>query len=232
VVTVLNRGGRFQEYKKAYKDGQMANKYGKMLGIYFDKLVTTKNSMTGKPYLGHADYFEGPQDCTGKLIDDAAQGYDFTLITYKTITQNKSRTIGNYWLDAVLPENSIEISAADAQRLGLQPGDRVKVVSATNPEGVWDLTQGRTRPMIGKVRVEQGIRPGVLAFSLGFGHWSNGAGQMVIDGVSIAGDTRRATGIHANAAMCLDPVLKNTGLVDPVGGSAVFYQSQVKLVKV
>ena len=85
VVTVLNRGGRFQDYKKAYKDGQMANKYGKMLGIYFDKLVSTKNSMTGKPYLGHADYFEGPQDCTGKLINDEAQGYDFTLITYKTI---------------------------------------------------------------------------------------------------------------------------------------------------
>jgi hypothetical protein len=72
----------------------------------------------------------------------------------------------------------------------------------------------------------------VAAFSLGFGHWANGAGPMVIDGVAIHADTRRATGIHANAAMRLDPVLKNTGLVDPVGGSAVFYQSQVKLVKV
>jgi len=41
-----------------------------------------------------------------------------------------------------------------------------------------------------------------------------------------------ATGFHANAAMRVDPVLKNTGLVDLVGGSAVFYQSQVKLVKV
>jgi antirestriction protein ArdC len=27
------------------------------------------------------------------------------------------------------------------------------------------------------------------------------------------------------------PIIKNTGLVDTVGGSAVFYQSQVKLVK-
>jgi anaerobic selenocysteine-containing dehydrogenase len=232
VVTVLNRGGRFQNYKDAYKGGQMANKYGKMLGIYFDNLATTKNSMTGKPYLPHANYFEGPQDCTGKLIDDAAQGYDFTLITYKTITQTKSRTIGNYWLDAVLPENFVEISSADAQRLGLKSGDRVKVVSATNPEGVWDLAQGRTRPMVGKVRVEQGLRPGVVAFSLGFGHWAGGAGQITIDGVTLAADSRRATGVHANAAMRLDPVLKNTGLVDPVGGSAVFYQTQVKLVKV
>jgi anaerobic selenocysteine-containing dehydrogenase len=232
VVTVLNRGGRFQDYKKAYKDGQMANKYGKMLGIYFDKLVSTKNSMTGKPYLGHADYFEGPQDCTGKLINDEAQGYDFTLITYKTITQTKSRTIGNYWLDAVVPENFIEISEADAQRLGLHTGDQVKVVSASNEDGIWDLGQGQKKPMIGKVRILQGIRPGVAAFSLGFGHWANGAGSMVIDGVAIHADNRRATGIHANAAMRLDPVLKNTGLVDPVGGSAVFYQSQVKLVKV
>ncbi len=153
VVTVLNRGGRFQDYKKAYKDGQMANKYGKMLGIYFDKLVSTKNSMTGKPYLGHADYIEGPQDCTGKLINDEAQGYDFTLITYKTISQTKSRTIGNYWLDALLPENFIEISAADAQRLGLHTGDQVKVVSASNEDGLWDLGQGQKKPMIGKVRV-------------------------------------------------------------------------------
>jgi hypothetical protein len=53
-----------------------------------------------------------------------------------------------------------------------------------------------------------------------------------IDGVRIPADPRRGTGVHGNAAMRVDPVLKNTGLVDTVGGSAVFYQSQVKLVKV
>ena len=232
MVTVLNRGGRFQDYKKAYKDGQMANKYGKMLGIYFDKLVSTKNSMTGKPYLGHADYIEGPQDCTGKLINDEAQGYDFTLITYKTISQTKSRTIGNYWLDALLPENFIEIAAADAQRLGLNSGDQVKVVSASNEEGLWDLGQGQKKPMIGKVRVQQGLRPGWWLFPWASAIGPTGRGRWSLTALSIAGDTRRATGIHANAAMRLDPVLKNTGLVDPVGGSAVFYQSQVKLVKV
>ena len=63
VVYVLNRGGRFQGYAQAYKGDQLANKYGKMLGIYFDNLVSAKNSMTGKPYLGHADFIEGPRDC-------------------------------------------------------------------------------------------------------------------------------------------------------------------------
>ena len=92
--------------------------------------------------------------------------------------------------------------------MGLNEGDQVKVVSASNEEGIWDLGHGQKKPMIGKVRILQGIRPGVVAFSLGFGHWAYGAGPMVIDGVSIAGDTRRGTGIHANAAMRLDPVLE------------------------
>jgi anaerobic selenocysteine-containing dehydrogenase len=231
-VYVMNRGGRFQEYQKAYKDGQLANKYGKMVGIYMEKQVTTKNSMTGKPYPAHAHFMEGPTDVLGRKLDDEAKGFDLTLITHRVISQTKSRTPGNYWLEALYPENFMDISPVDAKRLGLSNGDRVKVISATNEEGVWDLGHGHKKAMIGKVRVQEGLRPGVTAFSLGHGHWAYGAEGMVIDGVSVPGDPRRATGIHANAAMRLDPVLKNTGLVDLTGGSAVFYQTQVKLVKV
>ncbi|MBI4797881.1 MAG: molybdopterin-dependent oxidoreductase [Desulfarculus sp.] len=230
VVYVLNRGGRFQEYAKAFKDGQLTNKYGKMVGIYFDNLAKTKHSMTGQTYLPHGDYLPGPADCTGKLIEDP--GYDLTLITYKAVTQTKSRTVGNYWLQAVYPENRLDISAADALRMGLKDGDLVKVVSASNSEGVWDLGPLGKKPMAGKVKVLEGMRPGVVAFSLGHGHWAQGAGAWEIDGVALTPDSRRATGIHANAAMRLDPVLGNTGLVDVVGGSAVFYQSRVKLIRV
>ncbi len=84
----------------------------------------------------------------------------------------------------------------------------MKEVSATNEEGVWDLGHGRKKPMIGLVRIQQGIRPGVVAFSLGHGHWAYGASEVMIDGVTVMADPRRATGIHANAAMRLDPVLK------------------------
>jgi anaerobic selenocysteine-containing dehydrogenase len=232
VVYVMNRGGRFQEYQKAYKDGQLANKYGKMVGIYFEKQVTTKNSMTGKPYPGHAHFMDSPTDVLGRKLDDAAQGYDLTLLTHRHIAQCKSRTGGNYWLLAVYPENFIELSATDARRLGLAQGDQVKVISPTNEEGVWDLGPSGKKPMIGKVRIIEGLRPGVTTFTLGHGHWAYGAGGVVIDGVTVPGDSRRATGVHANAAMRVDPVLKNTGLVDLTGGSAVFYQTQVKLVKV
>ena len=232
VVYVLNRGGRFQAYDKAYKEGQLANKYGKMVGIYFDKMVSQKHSMTGKPYQGHADFVEGPRDCLGRLIQDQPAGYDLTLITYKAISQTKSRTVGNYWLQALYPENFVEISSLDARRLGLKDGDRVKTVSASNPEGVWDLGNGAKKPMVGQIKVREGLRPGVVAFSHGHGHWSYGAQTVTIDGETVPGDPRRATGIHANAAMRVDPYLKNTGLVDTVGGSAVFYQSQIKLIKV
>ncbi len=231
-VYVMNRGGRFQNYRQAYKDGQLVNKYGKMVGLYFENLVKAKNSMTGKPYLPHGNYVQSPLDCTGKPIEDVAAGYDLTLVTYKAVSQTKSRTGGNYWLQAVYPENFVEISAADSRRLGLKDGDVVKVISASNPDGVWDLANGNKKPMVGKVRVTEGLRPGVTAFSLGHGHWAYGANGFSIDGVAITADGRRATGVHANAAMRLDPVLKNTGLVDVVGASAVFYQSQVKLVKV
>jgi hypothetical protein len=86
--------------------------------------------------------------------------------------------------------------------------------------------------MIGKVKTTQGIRPGVMAFGLGFGHWSYGGVDFTIDGTTIKGDPRRVRGFHANAAMRVDPYLGNTTLVDPVGGSAVFYDTKVKLEKV
>ncbi|RJQ67027.1 MAG: molybdopterin oxidoreductase [Desulfobacteraceae bacterium] len=232
VVYLLNRGGRFQQYHAAFKYKQLTNAYDKMVGLYFEKFATTTHSMTGKPYLPHAAYVPGPVDCTGRMVDDRGQGYDLTLITYKSITHTKSRTISNYWLSAILPENFVEVAAADAKRLGLRSGDQVKVVSASNPEGVWNLGHGRQVPMIGKVKVIEGLRPGTVAFSHGHGHWAYSSGPITIDGFTINGDGRRGMGIHANAAMRVDPVLKNTTLCDTVGGSAVFYNSQVKLLKV
>jgi hypothetical protein len=108
----------------------------------------------------------------------------------------------------------------------------VKVLSATNPEGAWDLKNGRKKLMVGSVQVTETIRPGVITFTLGHGHWSTGAEDVTIDGTVIKGDKRRAGGVHANAAMWIDPHLKNTCMIDKVGGSVSFYDTKVKLVKV
>ena len=229
VVYVLNRGGRFQDFAKAYEGAQVKNKYGKLINLYQEKTATTKSAMTGKPFFGCATYVPGPTDVVGNRLEDEKKGYDLRLITYREIFQTKSRTISNYWLLGIYPENFVLINAQDAARLGFKDGDLVKVISPDNPEGIWDLGNGQKKPMVGKVKVIQGLRPGVVAFSLGHGHWAYGSTDITVDGKVIPGDPRRATGVHANAAMRVDPYLKNTCLVDPVGGSAVFYDTWVRL---
>ncbi|MCX8084400.1 MAG: molybdopterin-dependent oxidoreductase [Calditerrivibrio sp.] len=236
VVYLLNRGGKFQEYadvQKAINNGKVPNPWKKSINLYQEKTAGTKDSFTGKSNPGYAKYIP-VAITTGKSLEEAGltQGYDLHLITQRDITQTKSRTVTNYWLLSVYPENSIVINPLDAKKYGLKQGDKVQVMSATNKEGVWDLKHGNKKPMIGKVFISETIRPGVITFTLGHGHFATGASDQIIDGVKIKGDPRRAAGIHANAAMLIDPYLKNTCLLDPVGGSAVFYDTKVTLKKV
>ena len=230
-VYVLNRGGRFQGYREAYDGDKVRNRYGTLINLYQEKTVSYVDALTGKPYRGYAGYVP-LADSLGRPLDDRAAGYDLHLITYREIFHTKSRTNTAYWLLALRPENDILIHPDDARRLGLAEGDRVRILSATNPDGLWPLGAAGSRPMEGRLRVTQGIRPGVVAFSLGFGHWANGAAPLVVDGERIPPDERRGRGIHANAAMRLDPYLKNTCLSDTTGGSAVFYDTLVRLRKV
>lgn len=229
VVYLLNRGGQFEEHAKVFDADRLRNRYGALLNLYQEKTASKKYSGTGKPYPGVAPYI-GQRDFHGRTLEGLAEGYDLHLITNRVITQTKSRTIGNYWLQPIMPENALLINRLDAERLKLRTGDLVRVVSATNPEGEWDFRNGVRKAMVGKVAVTETIRPGVVTFALGFGHWATGAADIVIDGERIKGDPRRATGVHANAAMWTDPALRNnTCLLDPVGGSVSFYDTKVRL---
>lgn len=232
VVYVLNRGGRYQDFEKGYSGQQVANKYGKLICLYQEKTAGVKSAMTGKALPGYATYIPAPLDVLGNPVQDENDGYPLTLITYREIFHTKSRTASNYWLLALAPENYLLMNAQDAAKLGLRDGEPARIVSATNPDGVWKISDTQTRPMVGKVKVIQGIRPGVIAYSLGHGHWAYGASDIVVDGQVVKADPRRAAGFHANAAMRVDPYLKNTTLVDPVGASAVFYDTRVKVMKV
>jgi tetrathionate reductase subunit A len=87
--------------------------------------------------------------------------------------------------------------------------------------------------MTGKVITTETMRPGVISFVLGFGHWATGSEDVEIDGETVKGDSRRSKGIHANAAKWTDTSLRNnTCMLDPVGGSVSFYDTKVKLTKV
>ncbi len=244
VVTVIARGGRFQAYEKGYPgDGvrpgsfdepyiiPTGTKYGKLINMYLEKNTGVKHSGTGKALSPIPTYVEPYMGFDGNVIEDGKDGYDLKLITYREIMQTKSRTQGNYWLKALLPENFVLMNSADAEERRLNDGDKLKISSASNPEGQWDFGNGYKRDIVGKVKVIEGMRPGVIAFALGFGHWAYGAMDITIDGTTIEGDARRYEGIHANAAMRTDPIVTNTCLFDPVGGSAVFYDTLVKVEK-
>ena len=231
VVYVLNRGGRFDDFGAAFDGKQLKNKYGKQINMYIEKLAKAKNSISGKGFSSIATHLP-IADSQGNIIEDEKDGFSLNLITYREMAQCKSRTISNYWLLSLLPENFILLNSLDAQRLGLRNGDSVRVISKTNPAGEWDLKGAGKKPMIGRLKVIEGIRPGVTAFSLGHGHWAYGSRDIFIDGRRVIADKRRGTGIHANAAMRLDPYLKNVCLQDLVGASVAFYDTNVNLVKV
>jgi anaerobic selenocysteine-containing dehydrogenase len=230
VVYGLNRGGRYQAFEKAYKGEQVANKYGRLIHLYQEKTATSINTMTGKPFVGYTKYIPAGLSSTGEEIPH--DGYDLHLITYKTMTMAKARGISNYWTLAVVPEGYLLINSQDAKKLGIQDGDTIRITSSSNPKGEYDLQNGRKHPIVGKAKVSEGIRPGVVAFPLGFGHWASGAADMEIDGTLVKGDPRRAVPLMANGAMQLDPVMGNVTLSDLAGGSAVFYDSMVKVEKV
>jgi len=124
------------------------------------------------------------------------------------------------------------VNKLDAERLGLDDGDRVKLVSASLPAGEFDLGDGRRFAVAGKVKRVQGVRPGVVVVSHHFGHWAYGSNDVEIDGEKIRGDERRGKGLNPNPAMRLDEHTQTGPLTDPIGGSASFYDTRVSLVKV
>jgi tetrathionate reductase subunit A len=228
VVYVLNRGGRFQDYPDTYRGEQLTNAYARLVNLYCEKTARFRNSMTGKRYDGIPRHYP-VLDSLGQPLPESEEEYPLLLSTYRQSVQTKSRTNSAYWLLAVVPENAILMNRLTAESSRLKTGDEVIIKSASNPDGVWDLGELGMREVKGKIKVVEGMRPGVVTFSLGFGQWGNGARDMSVDGDTIRGDERRGRGINANAVMRVDPFLKNTALSDPIGASVVFYDTRVRL---
>jgi anaerobic selenocysteine-containing dehydrogenase len=213
----LLRGGRFESYDKAYKEGHTGRVYGGLCQIYNEKLQKTNDSMTGKPFDGLPRY-EPILDAAGKDIKDSS--YPLQLISYRFTFDSRMRTAANRWLLEVMPENSILINPIDASAIGVKTGDRVKIESP-NSKGI-----------IGNIAVREGIRPGVVGIPYGFGRWGIGANPVNIDGKSIGSDSTRGAGIPLTPLLRVDPILKNVCLQDKIGANASFNDTRVRVVKV
>lgn len=230
LVYMLNRGGRFDSTDDAYDGNVLQIKLGGINRFFIEDVAQTRHAMTGKYFPGYAVMMPVKDSMDGAVSDGEGA---FHLVTYKEVFGTQSRTISNYWSQlAVAPENFVVINASDARRLGLSNGDLVKVTSRSNPGGVLDLGNGRVKPVTGKVKVIEGIRPGVVGISTHFGHWAYGASDVEVDGILVPGDSRRAGGIHAQPLFRLDDNLRGTPLSEPIGGSASFYDTRVDLQRV
>ncbi|RMF15130.1 MAG: molybdopterin oxidoreductase [Candidatus Dadabacteria bacterium] len=226
VVYLLNRGGRYESYDKAYKGDFVAHAVKRQISLFAEVVATSRHSGTGKRFSG-LPVVEPLMSALGNVVSQ--DDFEFHLGTYKPIHGGQSRTIADYWLLGPKPTNRVWINRQDAERLGLKTGDRVRLVSKTNPEGLWKVPGHGEIPIEGEVDVREGMRPGALTVSWSFGHWAYGSNDVEVDGAIIPGDARRRAGLCTNAVLLVDPDLGNVCLSDPIGGSTSFYDTRVNL---
>ena len=223
ITEIVAKGGVFEDPGNEYDGKYLKYKYGNVIKLYIEQLATTKDSMTGQ-------YFDGlPHYDPPKFADDTPiasvdeKEFPFHLITYKMAWHAQARTATLPWLMIIQPENFVEINATDGKRLGIGDGDKVRLISATSPAGV-----------VGKAKLTEGLRPGVIAVSGHFGHWELASKPYVVDGVAQGADPSRGAGLSPNPIMRLDQFkgrILNTSIQDKVGGSVSFSDSRVKLMK-
>jgi tetrathionate reductase subunit A len=230
VVYMLNRGGRYAPASAAYNGDKLGHLWKGQWHLYIEKVAKGIDSMTGEHYDG-LPLYEPIKDVMGNEVNDS--DYPLLLSTYKEITGGQSRTAASPWLHrGVLPENYILMNSIDAENYTLQDGDLARLVSASSPDGSFEIGDGRTYRVEGRVRVIEGIRPGVVSVSWSYGHWAYGSNTVTIDNVEIEGDASRGSGVCANPINRLDPVLGDVCLTDPIGGSASFYDTRVDIIKI
>lgn len=227
---ILNKGGNFDNFSHWWKGDKVGHPLKRMFGFYLENVASTRHSKTGEYFSGIAAFYEPPMDSMGNFIGPEKD--EVILVNHKSVLGGHTRTSGTYWCQGIEPENFILTHPLDAARYGLKDGDKARIVSRWNPEGVWEL--GHERKYVeGRVKVTEGIRPGVITGPVHYyGHWAYGSQDIEIDGRIIKGDFRRGNGLCANAVGPIDPGNPGSPLTDQIGGSAVFNCHPVKLVKV
>lgn len=217
VNEIVQKGGVFEDpgnYVDA--DGRLKYGYSGIVHFYLEPIGNLVDSITGRLEHDPLPVYEPIKDVEGKLVEEPA--YPFKLITYKRVLHGQARTHQLPWLMGIEPENFVEINSGDARVLGVETGDIVRVSSVSNPTGI-----------VGKAKVVEGLRPGVIAISHHYGHWQNGATVWYENGSANDYDSSRGTGLSPNQVMRLDPVLGNVSLQDKIGGSCSFYDTWVKV---
>lgn len=218
VDEIIAKGGVFEDPGNSYSGDYLKYTYGNIIHLYIETLVRTKDSISGQAYDPLPKY-EPIKDAGDQPVEDSS--YPFQLVTYKPVIHAQARTAALPWMMLIRPENFVEMNTSDARFLGVETGDPVKVTSPSNSQGI-----------IGKAKVTEGIRPGVVAIAHSYGHWELGSRPREEDGIDQDFDPSRGAGIQPNVIMRLDPYVGNVTLQDKIGGSASFYDTRVNIERV
>ncbi|WP_411966014.1 molybdopterin-dependent oxidoreductase [Haloferax sp. YSMS24] len=222
VVTVLNRGGRFEEPTENYADdyaehgydyphaeraGEASNAYdgdhmryklGAQVNFYSEVVPRGKHSFTGErfdplPKLEDVEHYDGSVQVGVRSSHEGDR--PLQLINWKPRTQGMHRTTNSPWLRETRPENPLWIHPEDADERGIENGDEIRIDA------------GR-RTVDGVAMVTQGIRPGVVGAMWGWGREANGAVSETVDG-----ETRPVAGEYGHTPYQFDePMTDDAGL--------------------
>ncbi len=226
----LARGGLFQDYEKVF-DGEVFTKGLKRVVLYNEKLALTRDSLTGQLYHGSLKFWPGP----AAKNDDEAESSGFQMISHKMSIHTQSRTIWHNYAMELAPSNFVCMHPQDAEKIGLKPGDMVRLTSKSNKNGV-----------LSKLRLTSLIRRGVVAIQHHYGHSQLGAsrlrikqakdvflgGESVTDQSGLVPDASLGQGINPNDLSELDDVPGRTPMVDRLGGIPDFSSTRVQVFKV
>ena len=139
--------------------------------------------------------------------------------------------MNNLWLASITPQNYADMNPADGRKLGVSTGDWVKVQSPSSEhDPFYENSMGDGWYKF-RVRLTSRIRPGLFSVSNSYGRFGAGARRRYQDGEIQPFDERVGAGTSVNPLYMADPVLKNVGLIDPVGGGTQSYGTPVKVVR-
>lgn len=206
---VYARGGRYQNQSETYKDDWAANRFTKPLQLYNENLGTAKSSVTGKRFVGTPTWTP-PAFADGTPVEKlhSPEDWPLWLVSFKSPLQN-SYSIAAARLRRIHPENPVILHTADAARLGIRTGDRIRI---TTPGGGG----------MGVAVVREGVMRGVAAIEHGFGHRELGARPHRIGTHKQPDIPEIAGGVNLNDMGIPDPTRKGASVfVDPVAGTSV-----------
>ncbi|KUJ93423.1 MAG: Tetrathionate reductase subunit A [Archaeoglobus fulgidus] len=170
----LARGGVFTRYEDSFDEREYSKRTPWTDTVYFwsEKLAKARNSVTGEKFYGGPKYLlpatYAPLGTERRFYGTPLREiypesqYPFLVVPPGSPLFTKHRSMFYYWLKQVMPENFAVVNPEDAEKLGIESGDVIKI---TTPTGELEVVAA----------VEPTVVKGTIAIPVGMGRWADSA---------------------------------------------------------